>query len=127
MTTCNAASTFVYEANAGATGIVARIENPDIPISSPEVWQSIFGGGESAAGVEVNASTAMGYSPLWRAVNLVAGDVSRLPLNVYRRMANDGREVDRAHPSQRLLRSVWKNFALVRPVGIYAARPMKRG
>ena len=79
------------------------LENPSISLRDPQVYQSIFGGGESDAGVSVTPTTALGYAPLWRAINLVSGDVAKLPLNVYRRLPDGGKEKARTHPAWSLL------------------------
>ena len=70
------------------------LENPNISLRDPQVWQSTFGGGESMAGVSVTPTTALGYTPLWRAINLVAGDVAKLPLNVHRRLPDGGKLIE---------------------------------
>lgn len=79
------------------------LENPSISLRDPTVWQSIFGGGISDSGVNVTPTTALGYPPLWRAINLISGDVAKLPLNVYRRLPDNGKEVDKKHPAYALL------------------------
>jgi HK97 family phage portal protein len=80
------------------------LENPNISIRDPRVWQSVFGGGSQAdSGVTVSPRTALGYPPLWRAINLISGDIAKLPLNVYRRLPDGGKEVDKKHPAYYLL------------------------
>jgi HK97 family phage portal protein len=79
-------------------------ENPATPLSDPDNWLvDVMGGGKADSGVEVNAGSALRYSPLWRAVNLIAKDVARIPLYVYRRVG-EGLEKDPTHPAYRLLR-----------------------
>jgi len=83
------------------------LENPNIPLGSPAVWNEVFGDTGTEAGEAVSPSRALTYSPVWQAVNLISGDVAKLPLNVYRRrpdLGERGREVDREHPAQKLLR-----------------------
>jgi HK97 family phage portal protein len=90
----------------GVTELIVNanpLENPSISLRDPQVWQGIFGGGTTDAGVSVTPTTAMGYPPLWRAINLIAGDAAKLPLNVYRRLPDSGKEVDRRHPAWALL------------------------
>ncbi len=67
------------------------LENPSISLRDPVVWASIFGGGETDAGVSVTPRTAMGYPPLWRAISLVAGDVAKMPLQIFRRLPDGGK------------------------------------
>jgi len=89
--------------NSSAVINANPLENPSISLRDPVVWTSIFGGGETDAGVSVNSRSAMGYPPLWRAISLVAGDVAKMPLNVFRREADGGKEAARKHPAWKLL------------------------
>ncbi len=60
----------------------------------------------SAAGVPVNAESALGYSPLWQAVDLISSDISRLPWRVYERVDGEygqGKRLALDHPTHRLL------------------------
>jgi len=75
------------------------LENPSISLRDPVVWASIFGGGGTDAGVSVTPRTAMGYPPLWRAISLVAGDVAKMPLQIFRRLPDGGKEAARNHPA----------------------------
>jgi HK97 family phage portal protein len=80
------------------------IENPSTSLADPDAWLvEAMGGGKTDAGVMINAEKALTYSPLWRAISLVAKDVAGLPLYVYRRVG-EGKERDRGHPSYRILR-----------------------
>jgi HK97 family phage portal protein len=94
------------ESEYGVTVLVnaSPLENPSISIRDPEVWYDVFGGGPTESGVRVTLSTALGYPPLWRAINLISGDVAKLPLNVYRRTPDGGKEPAKAHPGYNLLR-----------------------
>lgn len=79
-------------------------ENPNVPLNDPDAWNEAYGITASKSGVAVTPSTALTYSPVWQAVNLISGDVAKLPLNVYRRLEDNGREVDQSHPAQPLIR-----------------------
>jgi HK97 family phage portal protein len=77
-------------------------------LRNPEEWMfEAFGGGARAdSGERVNAATALSHGPVWQAVNILAGDVGQLPLNVYKRpITGDKRAVDIAadHPVNWLL------------------------
>jgi HK97 family phage portal protein len=65
-------------------------------------WSAITSGGKSSAGVRVTPMTAMGYPPLWRAINLISSRVSSLPFDCFRRNGSD-RTYDEAHPANVLL------------------------
>jgi len=51
----------------------------------------------------VTAETALGFGPVFRAVSLLAGDVAQLPLIVYRRLEEGGKERAPDHPLADLL------------------------
>jgi HK97 family phage portal protein len=78
------------------------LENPATPLNlNDDDALEILGGGATAAGVRVTERKALGYPAVWRAVNLIAGDVAKLSLLVYR-TTGEGRAVDTAHPAYRL-------------------------
>lgn len=81
--------------------------------SAPASWfvDWLRGGTESDSGLTVNYKTALTYSTIWHAVNVIAGDLGQLPLVLYRRTA-EGREPVDDHPSYHLLRhrpNPWMN------------------
>lgn len=80
------------------------IENPEIPLSDPRVVDEIFGVQRSDTGIQVTAGNSLTYSPLFRAVTLLAGYAAKLPLVLYRRLEGDDRERAVDHPAYRLLR-----------------------
>jgi len=65
---------------------------------------NLFGATPAASGVRVNERSALNYSAVWAAVNVISGDLSSVPLPLYRRRADGGREKAVAHPVHRLLR-----------------------
>ncbi len=71
---------------------------------TPGYWvQKLFGGGAvTAAGVQVDEETALKYSAVWAAVNIISGAVGFLPLPVYQRK-DEGKERIQSHPVYRLL------------------------
>lgn len=80
------------------------IENPSVPLSEAlNDGYGAIGGGTSAAGVTINRETALTYSPVWRAVNLISRDLAKLPLHVYRRVGG-GKERATDLPVYTLLR-----------------------
>lgn len=87
------------------------VENPAVPLS--EAFEDTDGydllaGGGNVAGTKVNRSRVLGYSSVWRAVNLISSGVGRLPIEVYRwiepRGVVMGRRPDYEHPARRVLR-----------------------
>src|SRR5689334_11105589 len=58
----------------------------------------LFGSAPTASGARVNESTALAVSAFWAAVTLIAGDVASLPLILYKRLPNGGKERFPSHP-----------------------------
>lgn len=77
-----------------------------VSMRDADAWHTMFGGsGSASSGVRVTAKTALGYPPLWRALNVISDDVAGMPLDVFRRTTEgNGRQVDDKHPAQALLR-----------------------
>ena len=68
----------------GAEGIERRggfsiLENP----AKDPALAALFGYNPSTAGVSVTERTALNYSAVWAAVNVIAGDLSSLPLLLF--------------------------------------------
>lgn len=79
------------------------LENPALSLNDPEAWDDVFGTA-SASGIRFTTHTGFRYAPVWRAVSMISGDIARMPLNVYRRIDDDSREVDRRHPAFKVVR-----------------------
>lgn len=62
-----------------------------------------FGGSVSSSGVQVDNKTALNYSAVFRAVRVISGAISRLPIGVYRRTSDDTVERVKGHPVEWLL------------------------
>lgn len=79
----------------------ATIENPSVSLSDPASWDEHFGGGMATdAGVQVSHTGALKCSAVWSAVSMIADDVAKLPLDVYRRrQGTNGRDFDDRHPA----------------------------
>lgn len=92
----------VYLGGAPAPPLAYRsLENPNLPLNDPQVWEEVFNESYgSETGINVSADRALMYAPFYRAVQLIAGDVARLPRYVYRRrpeIGEEARERDRSH------------------------------
>ncbi|WP_417745074.1 phage portal protein [Rosistilla oblonga] len=70
-------------------------------------WEVFAADGQSDAGEPVSAKKALGYAPVYQAVSRISGDVAKLPLGVYRRVAG-GKELQRKHPVFRLIQLMGK-------------------
>ncbi|TAN55116.1 MAG: phage portal protein [Rhodospirillales bacterium] len=63
-----------------------------------------LGGASTAAGVSVNPSTAMRCSAVFACVRIIGETVQQVPLHLYRRQADGGRERVTDHPAAKVLR-----------------------
>lgn len=73
----------------GAVGLLRRSS-----LQAPEQWMwEAFGGAHNGSGVRVTPQNAMRLSAVWACVNIIAGAVSSLPLQVYERYPNGRRRV----------------------------------
>lgn len=66
-------------------------------------YRMIDAGSRSDAGVVVLPENALRIAVVYRAVNVLAHSVASIPLVVYQRLANDGKERARSHPAFDLL------------------------
>lgn len=78
-----------------------RQENPQVPMSSPEV-ASLFDTGQSAAGVNVTHNKALGLTAFWAGVQVISQTIAGLPCKTYKRVGN-GRELAEDHHVYKLL------------------------
>ncbi|MGG4774838.1 phage portal protein [Paenalcaligenes sp. Me52] len=68
-------------------------------------WLSGFlGGVRSAAGQDVNAKSAMAIPVLQNCVSLLAESIAQLPIELYRRLPDGGREAATDHPLYKILK-----------------------
>lgn len=75
-----------------------------VPISLTDgTFWSQFYGTDSYSGKTVTVNSALQLSTVWACVNLISRTVATLPLNLYRRTQDGGREVAKGHPLYMLL------------------------
>lgn len=84
-----------FRAKPASNEFRASIENPSVPLTDASAFYGVFGGGDSAAGVNVNADTALGIPAVWCAVNFLANTVASLPLNLFKRTENGNEKADK--------------------------------
>lgn len=83
---------------------VLRSFLPMATFRRPSDWMLDWvGGSKTHAGVRVDHTGAMSLDTVYRAINLISGDVAKLPLPVYRRQGDNSRSRDPRHPAYRLL------------------------
>src|ERR1700678_3035438 len=68
------------------------------------LWGEWDDTGQSASGMPVSTTTAMRHVAVMACVSILAGDVAKIPLGVFRRLPNGGKEVRSDHYLNRLLR-----------------------
>ena len=68
------------------------------------LWGEWGDTGQSASGMPVSTTTAMRHVAVMACVSILAGDVAKIPLGVFRRLPNGGKEVLKEHFLNRLLR-----------------------
>ncbi len=84
----------------------ASLENPNLSLTDPDTWDLIFDGPTSKAGVSVTSKRVLGYPPFYRGIALISGDVGRMPLDIFRRMPDNGKESAREHPAHKIIKRV---------------------
>lgn len=88
-------------------GLVSRLLNPGRtrrldPAPHDDYWYGPVGR-QTSSGVAVDEGVALTYSAVWAATIVVSSTVARVPLLVYKRRGDNGRDRDRAHPAYSLL------------------------
>ncbi len=83
--------------------LAATPENPRFSLNDPQAWDAFLSGEPASSGVRVTRETALTYAPWWRGVNLLSGDVGKVPLVVYRGVGA-GKRPDPSHPAYYALR-----------------------
>jgi len=75
-------------------------------LSYMESWLSdaLGDGSETNAGIYVSTKSAMGYPPVWYAINKIGGHIGQMPLIVRKRLPR-GSEAARTHPAYRLMKN----------------------
>lgn len=81
----------------------ATLEDPSTSLANPDVWMvNALGGGQTAAGKNVNHKNALKLSAVWGCTKVISEDVGKLPLPVYERLER-GKERARGHALYRVL------------------------
>lgn len=105
-----------------------------------EQYFSSFGGGQALTGLHVSPDTALKVSAVWACVRVISDPLGWLPLIVYRRQADGGRQRATWHPIYELLHdqpNIWQTamefrkmltvYALLRGDGLARILPGPRG
>jgi HK97 family phage portal protein len=75
---------------------------PEVPLRDPVLVQ-YFGGGATTSGAAVTEWTALNFASWWGAVQIISNAVAALPLFLYRRLPDGGKERFTGHPLYRIL------------------------
>ncbi len=84
-------------------GARRSIENPNVPLSSKNIVAFLRGGIGTDAGIAVDERTALMYSAVMSAVRIISESVAVLPIKVFRRLPQGGKQVQPQHPAHRLI------------------------
>lgn len=87
----------------------ATLEDPTTSMTqAADMLLEAWGGAASDAGVRVTPEIALTLDTVWRGINIVSSYVAKLPLDVFQRIGENGKERARKHPAFPLLRR-WPN------------------
>lgn len=75
------------------------------PAPDDDFWYS-YPGQDTQAGVKVSEKTALTYLTVFACVSLIAGDLARLPLILYKRRKDNGKERATDHPLYDILHNI---------------------
>lgn len=82
----------------------ASLENPSVSLLDPEAWYDLgWAVNYEESGVKVTHKTALAFAAVFQAITVIANDLAKLPLDLYRRNG-DKREIAADHPAYRLVR-----------------------
>jgi len=82
-----------------ASRLIQRRASEETFVSNPRAWLlDMFGGGPSATGIRVNADRAIRIIAVYACVRILAETLGSLPLHLYRRLPNGGKERATSHP-----------------------------
>lgn len=88
----------------GPLGSLVARRSASSGLATPNEWLvSMFGGRASATGQSVTAESALTNTAVWNAVRILSGAIAGLPLILYKRRADGGKERAVDHPLYWLL------------------------
>lgn len=78
----------------------ASLDNPVYTIDDLANNPELFGGGgEADSGIRVTHEKGLTLDPVWQAIQMISGDIAKLPLDLFARGEDGGRDVDSYHPA----------------------------
>lgn len=83
--------------------LLSDLETKALPpsgVANPEQWfVDLLNASPAQSGINVNPTTAMQCTAVYRAVTLIATSLGNLPVKVYKRLDEGGKEADPSHPA----------------------------
>lgn len=75
------------------------LDNPNFDFSDSDAWDQVLGGSYRAeTGETMNAGRAFTIGAVWQAINLISGDIAKIPLMLYTEAASGVRREVKRHP-----------------------------
>lgn len=89
-----------------ALSMAASVFKATSSTDRPATWfiEALLGGSKTTSGVRVTTDSAMRVSAVWACVRIRGEDIGKLPVILYRRLSNGGRERVIDHPAAQLVR-----------------------
>lgn len=78
-------------------------------LKEPEWWRQMLSPMQSASGASVTLDTAVRVSAVWACVRIISESIASLPLNVYERRNDGGKDLANRHPLFMLLHALPNN------------------
>ena len=106
--------------------VIAKAATPMVAAnysSGSNFWYEAFPGIGNDTGVRVNGYTALGNVHVWKALNVLAGDIGQLPVKLYKKVDGKSEEVEN-HPAINALRdgpNPWMNPGVWKETMMWAA------
>lgn len=92
------------DAPAATAGVRAAVDpGKIIDLKDPDLAEHLRTGHGSASGVSVGVDGALRIAAAWRCVNIIAGAMASMPLDLYRRVSEKERRVADDHPLREVL------------------------
>jgi HK97 family phage portal protein len=73
------------------------------PMTSRDLLEAIAAGALAVSGVQVNSTSALRYAAFFACLKVLAEDVGKLPIKLYKERPDRGRDVAKDHPVHRLI------------------------
>ena len=59
---------------------------------NPALW-NLYGGGQTEAGITVDENSALNLAAVYAAINIISGDISTLPLGLFKTVKNKRKRI----------------------------------